>query len=165
VVRNVVLRQIYRVGYRVLWVSSFVVKRRGLGAKCALFNDGEVLLVRHTYGPREWELPGGGLHRDEDPLSGIRREISEELGVELAQPTALGTGTGLGRVAAARVSYFSAVLPDRTLTPDPVEIAEVAWWDPASLPKPLGWHAAQLLARHGESLASHPSDPGSPERG
>jgi 8-oxo-dGTP pyrophosphatase MutT (NUDIX family) len=164
-VRNAVLRQIYRAGFRVLWVSSFVVKPRKRGAKCALFNDGEVLLVRHTYGPREWELPGGGLDRSEDPLSGIRREIREELSVEITQFTELGTGVGRGRFAGACVSYFSAELPDRTLRPDPVEIAEVAWWSPAGLPTPLGWHAAQLLARHGEALASRPSDPGSPERG
>jgi ADP-ribose pyrophosphatase YjhB (NUDIX family) len=105
------------------------------------------------------------LRRGEAPLEGIRREVREELNVEITQPTALGTGSGLGRFAAARVSYFAAELPDRTLEPDPVEIAEVAWWNPASLPKQLGWHATQLLARHGEALASPSSDPGSPERG
>jgi 8-oxo-dGTP pyrophosphatase MutT (NUDIX family) len=153
-VRNSVARLIWRIGYRALWVSSFVVTNRSHGAKCALFNDGQVLLVRHTYGPREWELPGGGLRRGEDPFSAIQRELREELGVEIETALALGVGNGVGRFAATEVSYFAADLPDRNVVADPVEIAEVAWWDPATPPAPLGLHAAAAIARHGEAIAS-----------
>jgi ADP-ribose pyrophosphatase YjhB (NUDIX family) len=164
--RNAALRNICRVGYWVLWASSFVVKRSGRGAKCALINDGELLLVRHTYGPREWDLPGGGAHRGEDALTAIRRELREELGVEVEDPTLLGVGGAGGRFAAAHVSYFTAALPDRSVRPDPVEIAEVAWCTPATPPPGrLGLHARQMLARHGEALASPAGDPGSPTRG
>jgi ADP-ribose pyrophosphatase YjhB (NUDIX family) len=163
--RNATLRTIYRAAYWVLWASSFVVKRHGRGAKCALTCDGAVLLVRHTYGPREWDLPGGGARRGEDPRSAIRRELREELGVEVAEPTLLGIGGAGGRFDGAQVSYFTAELPDRAVRPDQVEIAEVAWWDPQAPPARLGWHAAQMLARHGEALASPAGDPGSPARG
>ncbi|MGI9027801.1 MAG: NUDIX hydrolase [Candidatus Saccharimonadales bacterium] len=43
----------------------------------------EVLLVRSWLGNSKWDLPGGGLHKHEDPLSGAAREIREELGIEL----------------------------------------------------------------------------------
>jgi 8-oxo-dGTP pyrophosphatase MutT (NUDIX family) len=152
--RNSLSRQIWRLGYWALWLSSFVVKRRGRGAKCALFNDGQVLLVRHTYGPKEWELPGGGLRRGEDPFAGVQREVREELGVEIESATELGVGSGLGRFADARISYFAADLPSRDVVADPVEIAEVAWFDPVSPPAPLGSHAAAVIARHGEAIAS-----------
>ena len=60
----------YRLAYRLLWLVALVWAPRGQGAKAALVCRGEVLLVRHTYGPERWELPGGGVHRGEDPLSG-----------------------------------------------------------------------------------------------
>jgi 8-oxo-dGTP pyrophosphatase MutT (NUDIX family) len=152
--RDAFARLIWRIGYRVLWLSSFVVRRRGRGAKCVLVNDGQVLLVRHTYGPKEWELPGGGVRRAEDPFAGIQRELREELQVEVEHAASLGMGGGQGRFAGARVSYFLVDLPDRNVVPDPVEIAEVAWCDPAAPPQPLGWHARQALARRGDAIAS-----------
>ena len=45
--------------------------------------DGCVLLVRHSYGPNRWALPGGGIGRGEHPQAAARREIFEELGCEL----------------------------------------------------------------------------------
>ncbi len=39
--------------------------------------DGDVLLLRHSYGPRVWALPGGGVGRSETPEDAVRREIRE----------------------------------------------------------------------------------------
>lgn len=45
---------------------------------------GEVLLIRpHGYGEGDWTLAGGGVEKGERPIEAIRREIAEELGVEL----------------------------------------------------------------------------------
>jgi 8-oxo-dGTP pyrophosphatase MutT (NUDIX family) len=163
--RNALLRQVYRLAYRVLSAVWLVRPPRGRGAKGLLTNAGQVLLVRHTYGPHEWELPGGGSRRGEAPIATLRRELREELGVDIADPASLGAVNGPGRYSGNRVSYFTAELPARDVVRDPVEIAEVAWFDPASPPLRLGWYAAQALVRHGESLASLASDPGSPSRG
>lgn len=49
-------------------------------------DDGCVLLVRFEFnGHTVWATPGGGLEPGEDPVEGLRRELSEELG--LADPT------------------------------------------------------------------------------
>ncbi|MEV7404913.1 NUDIX hydrolase [Streptomyces sp. NPDC091267] len=40
---------------------------------------GRVLLVNPTYKAR-WDLPGGILEHGEDPVSGLLREVAEELG-------------------------------------------------------------------------------------
>jgi 8-oxo-dGTP pyrophosphatase MutT (NUDIX family) len=129
-------------------------------------SGGQVLLVRHTYGPLEWELPGGGSRRGEPAETTMRRELREEVGIEVAGALELGTGRGSGRYARARVIYFSAELADRAaVVRDPVEIAEVAWFDPAQTPRPLGIHAAQALSLYNEAIASPQRDPGSPARG
>jgi 8-oxo-dGTP pyrophosphatase MutT (NUDIX family) len=163
--RDALMRQAYRLGYRILWAVWHVRPPRGRGAKAILTNAGEVLLVRHTYGPHEWELPGGGSRRGEAPIATLRRELREELQVDVTEPIPLGAVNGPGRYAGNRVSYFTAELPARDVVRDPVEIAEVAWFDPAAPPMPLGWYATQALVRHSEALASRASDPGSPVRG
>jgi 8-oxo-dGTP pyrophosphatase MutT (NUDIX family) len=163
--RDALMRQVYRLGYRALWVLWLVRPPRGRGAKGVLTNAGQVLLVRHTYGPDEWELPGGGSRRGEAAIATLRRELLEELAVEVADPAPLGAVSGPGRYSGNRVSYFWAELPARDVVRDKVEIAEVAWFDPASPPAPLGWYAARALVRHREALASRASDPGSPLRG
>lgn len=56
-------------------------KRMGAGA---LIRDplGNVLIVEPTYKDR-WEVPGGAVEADESPRAACRREIKEELGLEL----------------------------------------------------------------------------------
>lgn len=47
---------------------------------------GGILLVRHSYGPAVWALPGGGMSPNEHPLAAAAREIREELGCALENP-------------------------------------------------------------------------------
>jgi 8-oxo-dGTP pyrophosphatase MutT (NUDIX family) len=53
-----------------------------LGAACLIEHDGKVLLVQTAY-RRTWSLPGGLLDRREPPLDGLRREVREEVGLEV----------------------------------------------------------------------------------
>lgn len=139
------MRAGYRVAWVLLWLASPLHRGRGRGVKGILSHEGRVLLVQHTYGPRRWEIPGGGLRRGEEPIDGIRREIREELGVEVAAPTVIATGSGAGRESRRRMTYFTAELPVEAVTPDPVEIARAQWHDPAALPSPLGLHVARAI--------------------
>ena len=57
-----------------------------LGVKAAIWDaEGRVLLVKHSY-TAGWHLPGGGVGRDETLTAAVRREVREELGVELIEP-------------------------------------------------------------------------------
>ncbi len=52
----------------------------------------QLLLVKRAIQPKKnwWDMPGGFLEEGEDPLSGVKREIKEELGLRLKQIRLLG---------------------------------------------------------------------------
>lgn len=53
--------------------------------KALIVKDGRVLLLKEPkFRGGKWELPGGGLDFGEDIHAGLRREIEEELGVQVA---------------------------------------------------------------------------------
>ncbi|MEO0544003.1 MAG: NUDIX domain-containing protein [Pseudomonadota bacterium] len=64
-----------------LW---FLIRRpMTLGVRALALNEqGEVLLVKHTYVPG-WHLPGGGVEPGETACDGLSRELHEEANVEL----------------------------------------------------------------------------------
>ena len=45
--------------------------------------EGEVLLLKATYGDKHWGLPGGGLDPNETIHQALQRECFEELGCEV----------------------------------------------------------------------------------
>ncbi len=166
-------RLAYRVGAPVLQACWGILGTRHDGVKCVVGQAGDVLLVRHTYGDRRrWDLPGGFIRPGEPPPAAARRELGEELDLDLA-PADLRP---LGRLSVrhgrrrAVVHYFLLDRADRTVDPDPVELAEAAWFAVDELPRRLGDHVRQALAwAEAEATAPTPcvsigvTNPGSPE--
>jgi 8-oxo-dGTP diphosphatase len=116
------------------------IQRTAVGAACAIFDDrARVLLVRHTYGRLNWELPGGGSASGEAPDETATRELLEETGLRAE----LDHLTGV---------YFE---PDHDFGPmlhfvftcrwherlDPLasspEVSDVRYWPLDSLPTPI----------------------------
>jgi 8-oxo-dGTP pyrophosphatase MutT (NUDIX family) len=141
-------RLAYRVAYRLISVFRWIAPSIGRpGVKCVLTHGQEVLLVRHTYGGSGiWQLPGGGARKGEDPVEVARREMREELGVEASSWERLPSVDPHLRRLLPRVSCLRGEVADRTLTPDPVEIAEARWFHRGALPARLGSDAALVLA-------------------
>ena len=69
----------------------FVVRPVSVGVLGIVLDDaGRVLLVEQTY-RHGWYLPGGGVRRKEALDATLRRELREEVGIELtAEPQLLG---------------------------------------------------------------------------
>jgi len=108
---------------------------------------GRVLFVRHTYGDRvSWEVPGGGRPRREDPEAAIRREMREELGIELVDMRPAGEVEVAGSHKRSLLHCFTATTGGAPIRLAAAEIAQARWAPPAAPPQPLSPDAAALLA-------------------
>jgi 8-oxo-dGTP pyrophosphatase MutT (NUDIX family) len=146
-VRDTLLRLGFRAGWWALRVWGLVDRSTKQGVKCVLTRDGDVLLVRHTYGDRSrWELPGGGIKRRERPVDAARREIDEELGIEVDDWTPLGDLFERIDRRRDRLWCFSAEVGGRELELDRAEIAEAEWFEPDRLPPETARYVARITA-------------------
>jgi 8-oxo-dGTP pyrophosphatase MutT (NUDIX family) len=144
---------ICRLGYRTAYTALrgwwFVRRPEVKGVKCVLTDGDSVLLVRHTYGRREWDLPGGTVKRDEEPLNAARREMLEELGVSVQEWVALGQLSARMDHRRDNMHCFQAELGAPEITMDPCELAQVQWFPRAQLPPDLGRYVRPILGRTG----------------
>lgn len=99
--------------------------------------SGDVLLLRHSYGPKVWSLPGGGVEPGEDPEAALRREMQEELGITLGHVQSLGA---IEEVIARspHTGHVFAAMCDTLPVPDGREVLEARFFPSHSLPEPLG---------------------------
>jgi 8-oxo-dGTP diphosphatase len=105
---------------------------------------GRVLLVKHSYGPLNWELPGGAAEPDESPTETAVREVREETGLRVAADRLTGVyyevyperrGSGHEAVHFAFLCHgLEAGVRPR---PSCDEITACAYWPVDALPRPL----------------------------
>jgi 8-oxo-dGTP pyrophosphatase MutT (NUDIX family) len=136
----------YRSAYCALRVYWFLLRPSSRGVKCVLTHGEYVLLVRHTYGPDSWELPGGGARRGEDPVATARREMGEELGLSIEDWTRQGeTVVDVGHHR-DRVQFFTAEVDSPELDINLAELSEARWFSRNQLPPDLGRYARAIIA-------------------
>jgi 8-oxo-dGTP pyrophosphatase MutT (NUDIX family) len=139
-------RLAYRIAHRLLRVWWFVAQPDVSGVQCILTHGDRVLLVRHTYGPDTWDLPGGTMKRGERPLDTARREMAEELGLDTNGWREVGTLTGRVDRRRDTMHCFAVDLATPALTIERGEIDEVRWFERDQLPPKLGRYVKRILA-------------------
>ena len=131
-----------------------------VGAMCVIERaDGRVLLVRHLYRQR-WGIPGGLLQRRESPSDAARREVREEVGLEvrLIGEAAVNVDAHPRRVDIVfRAEPVDDAQADN-VRPSSVEVIDARWFAPTDLPE-LQFETAQAiqtLARASYSPSARP---------
>ena len=111
---------------------------RRLGAAAVIPDGaGRVLLVHHTYGELNWNIPGGVSEPGESATDTALREVREETGAVIALERL--TGVYFEPEADMHHFVFTATLAPGSAAPAPSsdEISEVRWCDPADPPRPI----------------------------
>ena len=142
-------RLVYRCAYLGLWAYRVIARPEVSGVKCVLTVGDRVLLVRHTYGPREWDLPGGGIKRGEGPATAARREMQEELGLDIDNLRDAGHVVATLNRSRATVYCFAAELCTPQITIEPGEIGAARWFTLDDLPSRTGRLTLPALRRAG----------------
>jgi len=112
-------------------------------AGALIFNDaGEILLLKHRFRAGSgWGLPGGFLNSGEQPLDALKRELQEEIGmdVEDAEVFAARSFRKPRQVEVLFCCRAKGVAQPRT-----IEVERAEWFSLASLPDGLP-HDQRLL--------------------
>lgn len=105
-----------------------------------IHKEGKVLMIKRKFEPNKgrWSLPGGLLEVGEDPEEAAKREVREELGLEVAVEGLLQVANEVIPDASGKVRYHF-VLVDYLMKPlgDKItlneESEEYAWFEPSAV--------------------------------
>ncbi len=129
------MRAVLRLADRLRRVYWFVARPVTVGVHGVVTDEeGRVLLVEHTY-RHGWFLPGGGVKRGEGLHDALRRELAEEVGLEIVgEPRLLGVYWSFDQGKSDYMVVFTLDEWRRT----PVRNAEIArdgFFAPDALPE------------------------------
>ncbi len=106
---------------------------------------GRVLLLKHRFRPGiGWGMPGGFMETGEQPEEALRRELREEVGLEVERLKVFAT-RAFKRPRQVEIVFTARAIGD----PEQLnyEIQKAAWFSPNDLPKGLPEDQAQLIKR------------------
>lgn len=125
----------YRAAYRFyrIYLKTFNLSLRG--AVCLIEHQDKILLIRKNYGDLKWNLPGGGINRNETPAEAAIREVKEEVGIKLADVREIGNYTGTSYYEKDTLYIFHATTEKPDFRVDGIEIRKADWFKFDDLPE------------------------------
>ena len=106
------------------------------GVRAAIFNEqGELLLVRHAYGRRDWNVPGGGIEQSESPIAAAVREVWEETGLRVRASHLIGLYSIPVMGNLTSFFHMETVEGGAVGNADPAEVTDIGWFPLDRLPE------------------------------
>lgn len=126
-------------------------------AGCVIENEeGKILLLhRNTPERQQWETPGGKIEPDEDPLLTAKREVTEELGIEVDIAEEIGRKDFIEDNHQMGYIWYKAEIISGNPTPaeDKHDKLDYFSWDELRGRKDLSPNARNLVEFHFSSTA------------
>jgi len=129
-----------------LRVSRFGQVRFTAAVAAMLFDDeGHILLLEHVFrADRGWGVPGGFINKGEQPEQALRRELREEIDIEIDDVKLL-FARNLGSLKQVEIYFRARVIGEPK--PSSFEIKQAQWFPVDDLPAELSEDQRRLVAR------------------
>ena len=123
----------------------FIVHPNTRGVNVVIEFEGKYLFIKHGYGIRRWTLPGGGVSRNETPEAAAKREVWEEVRLDVNVLRPLGTFINDIEYKHDTVYAFIAT----TLRDKPIlrrgEVIAYGWFPKDDLPSDISINSKKTL--------------------
>jgi len=104
-----------------------------------------ILLLDHVFRPDDgWGVPGGFIGKHEQPETALRRELQEEIGIELEQVQILFVRT---LYAAQQIEIYFVAKAIGDPAPRSFEIKKAEWFSTNKLPTTLSKDQRRIIDR------------------
>ena len=129
------------------WSMRATQTRFTVTAGAVIFNDeGQVLLLKHRFRAGSgWGLPGGFLEAGEHPEQALRRELREEIDLEVRK-VEIFTARSFKRPRQVEI-LFRCHANGAAVKPQTIEIEHAEWFSLQSLPAGLPNDQRRLIER------------------
>lgn len=126
------------------WTVRMSHPRFGVSAGAVVTDKhGRVLLLKHRFRPGSgWGMPGGFIEEGEQPAAALRRELREEIGLEITEPKLLAVRAFKEPKQVEIVFLCQAAGDTDQLS---FEIQKLAWFHPEELPEKLPKDQVRLI--------------------
>lgn len=105
-------------------------------------------MIRNTYGHILWTFPGGGIDKGEASIDAARREVMEEVGIEVKNVRKIGEFVTTAEYKRDAVEVFAGESVGKWFRIDPKEILEAKWFELNRLPE-ISEYAKRVISMLG----------------
>ena len=123
----------------------FIFRPETRGVKCIIENDNKILLVRNNYGRKRWTFPGGRINKNELPEKAIKREVKEEIGLNVSGIKLLDSFISTAEHKKDKIYVFLAKSNKKDFKIDNIEILEANWFSVDNTPELIGPIALKIV--------------------
>lgn len=135
-----------RILYKVFRPVLYLFLKRSRRVRVLMLYEGEVLLVRNWLSSQKWTVPGGGINKSETQLQAAKRELHEEIGLNIEETDFIALGEYDNSNFVSDCFLYQPKERCHILR-NKAELIDANWFKVKNLPEPINPIVAALIER------------------